>query len=53
MRKTYLLDAFRTPTGRFGGALATIRPADLAAEVVRSPNRWPASPSGRTWSRTS
>jgi acetyl-CoA acetyltransferase family protein len=30
----YILDAVRTPTGRYGGALAAVRPDDLAALVV-------------------
>jgi 3-oxoadipyl-CoA thiolase len=31
----FILDAVRTPTGRYCGALATVRPDDLAAHVVR------------------
>jgi acetyl-CoA acetyltransferase family protein len=31
----YLYDAIRTPFGRHGGALAEVRPDDLAAHVVR------------------
>jgi len=31
----YVLDAVRTPIGRYGGALSGIRPDDLAAHVVR------------------
>ena len=31
---TYIVDAVRTPTGRYGGALAGVRPDDLAAIVV-------------------
>jgi acetyl-CoA acetyltransferase family protein len=30
----YIVDAVRTPTGRYGGALAGVRPDDLAARVV-------------------
>ncbi|MBM4374230.1 MAG: acetyl-CoA C-acyltransferase [Deltaproteobacteria bacterium] len=30
----YLVDAVRTPIGRYGGALAEVRPDDLAAHVV-------------------
>jgi acetyl-CoA acyltransferase len=30
----YLYDAVRTPFGRYGGALASVRPDDLAALVV-------------------
>jgi acetyl-CoA acetyltransferase family protein len=32
----YLYDAVRTPFGRYGGALAGVRPDDLAAHVVRA-----------------
>ena len=32
----YVLDAIRTPFGRYGGALAGERPDDLAAHVVRT-----------------
>jgi acetyl-CoA acetyltransferase family protein len=32
--ETYIVDAVRTPTGRYGGALAGVRPDDLAARVV-------------------
>src|SRR5687767_12876165 len=34
MRHAYVYDAVRTPFGRYGGALAAIRPDDLAAFVV-------------------
>jgi acetyl-CoA acetyltransferase len=33
-RETYIVDAVRTPTGRYGGALAGVRADDLAARVV-------------------
>jgi len=32
----YICDAVRTPFGRYGGALATVRPDDLAALVLRA-----------------
>jgi acetyl-CoA acetyltransferase family protein len=32
----YVLDAVRTPFGRYGGALAAVRPDDLAAHVLRA-----------------
>jgi acetyl-CoA acetyltransferase family protein len=32
----YVLDALRTPIGRYGRGLASVRPDDLAAHVVRS-----------------
>jgi 3-oxoadipyl-CoA thiolase len=33
-RATYIVDAVRTPVGRYGGALAGVRPDDLAALAV-------------------
>ncbi|MFQ5490125.1 MAG: thiolase family protein [Phycisphaerae bacterium] len=36
MRKAALIDAVRTPIGRYGGALAKVRPDDLAALVIRT-----------------
>ncbi|MCH7702406.1 MAG: acetyl-CoA C-acyltransferase [Planctomycetes bacterium] len=36
MRQAAILCAVRTPIGRYGGALATIRPDDLAALVIRT-----------------
>ena len=35
-RDVYVVDAVRTPVGKFGGALAKVRPDDLAATVVRA-----------------
>lgn len=34
MSTAYVLDAVRTPFGRYGGALAGVRPDDLAAHVI-------------------
>ncbi|QWF78252.1 thiolase family protein [Amycolatopsis sp. CA-230715] len=34
--QAYVLDAVRTPFGRYGGALAKVRPDDLAAGVLRA-----------------
>ncbi|WP_417554431.1 thiolase family protein [Microbacterium sp.] len=34
MTEAYLVDGIRTPVGRYGGALAGVRPDDLAALVV-------------------
>ena len=34
--ESYLVDAVRTPIGRIGGALAGVRPDDLAATAVRA-----------------
>ncbi|MCI0385594.1 thiolase family protein [Streptomyces sp. CNQ085] len=36
LRDVYVVDAVRTPIGRYGGALAGVRPDDLAAHVVRA-----------------
>ncbi|MFC5177616.1 thiolase family protein [Nocardioides taihuensis] len=36
MTAAYLYDAVRTPFGRFGGALAEVRPDDLAATTLRA-----------------
>ncbi len=33
-RAAYLVDGVRTPIGRYGGALATVRPDDLAAHAI-------------------
>src|SRR5215212_4312713 len=34
--EVFLYDAVRTPFGRYGGALAGVRPDDLAAHVLRT-----------------
>jgi 3-oxoadipyl-CoA thiolase len=34
MSAAVIIDALRTPIGRYGGALATVRPDDLAARVI-------------------
>ncbi len=36
MKKVYVIDAVRTPIGKYGGALAAVRPDDLLAYVVRA-----------------
>ena len=36
MNDVFVCDAIRTPIGRYGGALAMVRPDDLAAHVLRS-----------------
>ncbi|MET9883186.1 thiolase family protein [Streptomyces sp. NPDC006430] len=36
VRDVYVVDAVRTPIGKFGGAYAGVRPDDLAAHVVRA-----------------
>ena len=35
MNKVYVIDAVRTPIGKYGGGLSSIRPDDLLAHVVR------------------
>ena len=35
-REVWVIDAVRTPIGRYGGALANVRPDDLAAIAVRA-----------------
>ena len=36
LRDAWIVDAVRTPIGRYGGALARVRPDDLAALVIRA-----------------
>jgi 3-oxoadipyl-CoA thiolase len=36
MREVWVVDAVRTPIGRYGGALAAVRPDDLAAAAIRA-----------------
>ena len=36
VREAWIIDAVRTPVGRYGGALASVRPDDLAALVIRA-----------------
>ena len=36
IREAWIIEAVRTPVGRYGGALASVRPDDLAALVVRA-----------------
>jgi 3-oxoadipyl-CoA thiolase len=35
MRNVYIIDSIRTPIGKYGGALSTVRPDDLLAHVIR------------------
>ncbi len=35
MRPVYIIDAIRTPIGKYGGALSSVRPDDLAALVIK------------------
>lgn len=36
MKPVYVVDAVRTPVGKYGGALSSIRPDDLLAHVIKS-----------------
>jgi 3-oxoadipyl-CoA thiolase len=36
VREAWIIEAVRTPIGRYGGALASVRPDDLAALVLRA-----------------
>jgi 3-oxoadipyl-CoA thiolase len=35
MKTVYIIDAVRTPVGKYGGALCSVRPDDLLAHVIR------------------
>lgn len=35
MKSAYVVDILRTPIGKYGGTLASVRPDDLAAHVIR------------------
>src|SRR6201985_1642192 len=36
MNTAYVIDATRTPIGKYGGSLATVRPDDLLAHVIKT-----------------
>lgn len=36
MKTSYVIDALRTPIGKYGGKLAAVRPDDLLAHVIRA-----------------
>ena len=36
MEDVFILDALRTPIGKYAGALSGLRPDDMAAHLVRS-----------------
>lgn len=36
MQVAYIVDAVRTPIGRYGGALSTVRPDDLLAHLIKA-----------------
>src|SRR5215203_499793 len=35
MKTVYIIDSVRTPIGRYGGALSSVRPDDLLAHAIR------------------
>src|SRR6188768_2987774 len=35
MKPVYIIDAIRTPVGKYGGALSSVRPDDLLALVIK------------------
>ena len=47
MREAWIIDAVRTPIGRHGGALAPVRPDDLAAVTIRALLERTPFPTGR------
>src|SRR5215510_2263749 len=36
MKEVFVIDAIRTPIGKYGGALSSVRPDDLLAYVIKS-----------------
>ena len=36
MKSAYLVDIVRTPVGKFGGTLSSVRPDDLAAHIIKA-----------------
>ena len=36
MSTAYVIDAVRTPVGKYGGALSSVRPDDLLAVVIKA-----------------
>ncbi|MDE3255796.1 MAG: 3-oxoadipyl-CoA thiolase, partial [Bacteroidota bacterium] len=36
MQDVFIVDAVRTPIGKYGGALASVRPDDLLAHVIKA-----------------
>ncbi len=36
MKPVYIIDSLRTPVGKYGGALASVRPDDLLAHVIKA-----------------
>jgi acetyl-CoA acetyltransferase len=48
-----ILDALRTPIGRYGGVLAGVRPDDLAAHVIAAAVDRNGIATSRAWGRCS
>jgi acetyl-CoA acetyltransferase len=48
MPEAFLVGGVRTPQGKYGGALAGVRPDDLAALVVREASAVPGCPPRRS-----
>ncbi len=36
MKPVYIIDAIRTPVGKYGGALSSVRPDDLLASIIKT-----------------
>ena len=36
MQEVYIIEPLRTPVGKYGGALSSIRPDDLGAHVIKA-----------------
>ncbi|MEQ1798441.1 MAG: 3-oxoadipyl-CoA thiolase, partial [Lacibacter sp.] len=36
MKPVYIIDSLRTPIGKYGGVLASVRPDDLLAHVIKA-----------------
>ena len=36
MKSVYVIDVVRTPVGKYGGALASMRPDDLLAYIIKA-----------------
>ena len=36
MKEVFIVDAIRTPVGKYGGALSSVRPDDLLARVIKA-----------------
>lgn len=49
MRDALICDGVRTPVGRYGGALASVRPDDLAALTLRTLQERSPQAAGPRW----